>query len=94
MLLVLCRSGGIGRRTRLKILRGQLHEGSSPSFGTKANKKTGSKNYLFFYFIFLNFHSIVTRMSFSSEVVEAKNFTIGFVTSSVTEKLETVTVTI
>lgn len=23
-----------GRRTRLKILRGQLHEGSTPSFGT------------------------------------------------------------
>ena len=31
-----CRSGEIGRRSRLKICREQSHAGSSPAFGTKA----------------------------------------------------------
>ena len=33
-----CRSGGIGRRSRLKICRRQLRAGSSPAFGTKTAK--------------------------------------------------------
>ena len=32
------RSGGIGRRSGLKIRRGQPHEGSIPSFGTQCKK--------------------------------------------------------
>ena len=40
-----------GRRTRLKILRGQLHVGSSPTFGT-TNTENGFD--LFFLFILLN----------------------------------------
>ena len=34
LICVLRRSGGIGRRSRLKICRRQLRAGSSPAFGT------------------------------------------------------------
>ena len=35
----MCRSGGIGRRSRLKICRMQIRAGSSPAFGTTVKSR-------------------------------------------------------
>ena len=43
---ILCRGGGTGRRTRLKIWRGQLHIGSIPILGMQ--KSSGFLPELFF----------------------------------------------
>ncbi len=40
---MICRSGEIGKRTALKMLRAQALEGSSPSFGTKIIKRTPAR---------------------------------------------------
>ena len=46
----ICRDGGTGRRTGLKIPRSKDHEGSTPSLGTK---KQPSKKGLFLIIIFI-----------------------------------------
>jgi hypothetical protein len=47
IILLSCRSGEIGIRTRLKIWRGQLHVGSTPTSGISKSKKTVLSDRLF-----------------------------------------------
>ena len=46
---LICRSGGIGRRTWLKIKRSSLRAGSSPAFGTRKIKASRSLREAYFF---------------------------------------------
>ena len=58
---LLCRSGEIGRRRGLKILRGQLHAGSSPASGTKENQGLSRNWAKPFCFTKLSFMAVFSR---------------------------------